>query len=45
MRVSSFNINITSEQPEWLPTFYRDVVGLPMNDRQDALLVGRTPRS
>ena len=38
MQVTSFNI--TSEQPERLTEFYRDVIGLPMNDRGDALLVG-----
>jgi len=40
MDVSSFNINITSEDPERLVAFYRDVVGLPLNDRGDAFLVG-----
>ncbi len=40
MQVTSFNINITSEQPERLTEFYRDVVGLPMNERGDAFLVG-----
>jgi predicted enzyme related to lactoylglutathione lyase len=29
MKVTSFNINITSEDPERLAAFYRDVVGLP----------------
>lgn len=29
MQVTSFNINITSENPERLTAFYRDVVGLP----------------
>lgn len=29
MDVSSFNINITSEEPERLIAFYRDTVGLP----------------
>ncbi len=40
MHVTSFNINLTSEQPERVTAFYRDVVGLPMNDRLDAFLVG-----
>ena len=40
MDVTSFNINITSEHPERLHEFYRDVVGLPENDRKDAFLVG-----
>lgn len=40
MEVTSFNINITSEQPDRLHAFYRDVVGLPENDRKDAFLVG-----
>jgi len=31
MPVSSFLINITSEQPERLTKFYADVVGLPRN--------------
>ena len=31
MQVTSFNINITSEQPGELIQFYRDVVGLPPN--------------
>ena len=31
MNVTSFNINITSDQPERLAAFYRDVVGLPQN--------------
>jgi predicted enzyme related to lactoylglutathione lyase len=29
LQVESFNINITSEQPERMMAFYRDVVGLP----------------
>jgi predicted enzyme related to lactoylglutathione lyase len=29
VKVTSFNINITSENPERLAAFYRDVVGLP----------------
>lgn len=31
MNVSSFNINVTSEDPERLKRFYKDVVGLPPN--------------
>ncbi len=31
MQVESFNINITSDDPERLTTFYRDVVGLPIH--------------
>jgi predicted enzyme related to lactoylglutathione lyase len=31
MQVQSFNINITSEDPERLVAFYRDVVGLPVH--------------
>lgn len=31
MQVNSFNINITSEQPEQLKRFYRDVVGLSVD--------------
>jgi predicted enzyme related to lactoylglutathione lyase len=30
MQVTSFNINVTSEQPERLIAFYRDVVQLPV---------------
>lgn len=41
VEVASFNINITSEHPERLHSFYRDVVGLPENDRKDASLEGR----
>ena len=29
MEVTSFNVNITSEHPERLQAFYRDMVGLP----------------
>ena len=39
MNVTSFNINITSEQPERLVAFYRDVVGLPLNERGDGFSV------
>jgi predicted enzyme related to lactoylglutathione lyase len=39
MNVTSFNINITSEQPERLIAFYRDVVGLPLNERGDGFSV------
>ncbi len=31
MEVTSFNINVTSEHPERLAAFYRDVVGLEQN--------------
>ena len=31
MQVTSFNVNLTSEQPEELVRFYRDIVGLPQN--------------
>jgi predicted enzyme related to lactoylglutathione lyase len=31
MQVESFNINITSEDPDRLVAFYRDVVGLPVH--------------
>ena len=31
MNVNSFNINMTSEQPDRLVAFYRDVVGLTPN--------------
>lgn len=40
MEVTSFNINITTDDPARLVSFYRDVVGLPLNDRGDAFLVG-----
>ena len=39
MKVTSFNINITSENPERLFAFYRDVLHLPLNDRGDAFAV------
>jgi predicted enzyme related to lactoylglutathione lyase len=29
LKVNRFNVNLTSEDPERLRTFYRDVVGLP----------------
>ena len=29
MEVSGFNINLTSDQPEALAAFYRDVIQLP----------------
>jgi predicted enzyme related to lactoylglutathione lyase len=45
MKVNSLVINITSEKPDRLLTFYRDVVGLPPNpDIGDgAFLAGGTP--
>lgn len=33
MEIQSFNINITSEDPERLVAFYRDVVGLPVDEQ------------
>jgi predicted enzyme related to lactoylglutathione lyase len=39
VKVTSFNINITSENPEQMFAFYRDVVGLPLNDRADGFEV------
>jgi len=32
MEVTAFNVNVTSEQPERLATFYRDVVGLEVEE-------------
>jgi predicted enzyme related to lactoylglutathione lyase len=32
MDIDSFNINVTSEDPERLIAFYRDVVGLPVHE-------------
>ena len=45
MAVSSFLINITSEQPERLTKFYADVLGLPRNKDmgESAFMVGPTP--
>ena len=45
MAVSSFLINVTSEQPERLFKFYADVVGLPRNTDMGefALMAGPTP--
>lgn len=45
MAVSSFLINITSEQPERLTKFYADVVGLPRNPDmgESAFMAGPTP--
>lgn len=31
MKIESFNVNITSEQPERLQAFYREVIGLKPN--------------
>ncbi len=31
MKINSFNVNVTSEQPDRLKSFYRDVVGLTPN--------------
>lgn len=31
MEVTSFNVNVTSEHPERLASFYRDIVGLEQN--------------
>ena len=31
MNVTSFNVNVTSEHPERLASFYRDIVGLEVN--------------
>ena len=31
MTINSFNVNVTSEQPERMQEFYRDVVGLTPN--------------
>ncbi len=39
MEVTSFNINLTSDDPERLYAFYRDVVELPENDRADGFAV------
>jgi predicted enzyme related to lactoylglutathione lyase len=33
MNVTSFNINVTSEHPERLAAFYRDIVGLTPNEQ------------
>lgn len=45
MEVTSFNVNITSEHPERLAAFYRDVVGLPALAEmgENALIAGETP--
>ena len=45
MEVTSFNINITSEHPERLAAFYRDVVGLPAlaDMGENALIASDTP--
>ena len=42
MEVGTFLVNVTSEQPEALSTFYREVVGLPVNTDmgESAFLVG-----
>jgi predicted enzyme related to lactoylglutathione lyase len=45
MKVNSFVINVTSEQPERLKAFYRDVVQLPPNPQlgESAFDAGGTP--
>ncbi len=45
MNVSNFIINVTSEQPEELKRFYRDVVGLQPNPEmgETAFMAGPTP--
>src|SRR5256885_872983 len=45
MQVDQFIFNITSEQPEKLKEFYRDVVGLPTNTDmgENAFMAGSTP--
>ena len=45
MQVSSFLVNVTSDQPDRLKQFYADVVGLPRNpDMGDgAFMAGPTP--
>lgn len=40
MDVASFNINITTDQPERMKAFYRDVVGLPLNEEVGGFMVG-----
>jgi len=40
MDVASFNINITSDQADVLHAFYRDVVGLPLNEQVGGFMVG-----
>lgn len=45
MEVTSFNVNITSEHPDRLAAFYRDIVGLPTipDMGENALIAGGTP--
>ena len=45
MKVDSFLINITSDQPERMIRFYADVVGLPRNPDmgEGAFMAGTTP--
>lgn len=45
MQVTSFLVNVTSEEPDRLKKFYADVVGLPRNpDMGDgAFMAGSTP--
>ncbi|MBI2766778.1 MAG: VOC family protein [Chloroflexi bacterium] len=45
MEAMTFMVNITSEQPEVLGAFYRDVVGLPQLEGMgpQAFLAGGTP--
>ena len=43
MKVNSLVVNVTSEQPERLVAFYRDVVGLPPHpdsNRESTLIAG-----
>lgn len=39
MQVNSLTIGLNSEQPERLTEFYRDVVGLPVDERSGCLAV------
>lgn len=40
MDIASFNINITSDQPDVLKAFYKDVVGLEVNPAVGGFMVG-----
>lgn len=40
MDIASFNVNITTDQPERMTAFYRDVVGLPVNEQTGGFLAG-----
>ncbi len=40
VEVASFNISITTEQPDVLRAFYKDTVGLPVNEQVGGFMVG-----